>query len=69
MFNDYNQVILSMGLKLDSNYKISDISLEYKIGTHPDLARCVSIKYQQMALLYDRGLRHRQIPVNKSDMT
>ena len=35
--------------------------------TQPDLARYVSDEYQNMALLYDRGLRHRQIPVNKSD--
>ena len=66
-FNDYGRVIVSMEASLDTNYKISDISLEYEIVTHPDLARHVSIDYQNMALLYDRVLIHRQIGVNKSD--
>ena len=65
-FYDYDQVILSMGIKRDSSYKISDISLEYEIVTHPDHARHIVMEYQNMALFYDRVLRHRQIPVNKS---
>ena len=68
-FNNYDQVILSTGLKRDSDYKISDISLEYKIVTQPDLPRHVAMEYQSMALLYDRVLWHRQTPVNKSDTT
>ena len=64
-FKDYNRVILSTGVKLDAGYKISDISLEYEIVTHPGLARCVSTTYQNVALLYDRVLKHRQIQVNK----
>ena len=66
-FNDYNRVILSMRVKLDASYKISIISLEYEIVAHPDLVRHVSTEYQNVALLYDRILRNRQIPVNKSD--
>ena len=66
-FNDYDRVIVSG--KSDANYKISDIPLEYKIATHPDFASHISGKYLNMALLYNRVLRHRQILVNKSDTT
>ena len=34
-----------------------------------DLERHITIDYQSMALLYDRVLRHRQIPVNEMDPT
>ena len=49
--------------------KITDISLEYEIVTQPTLAKQISDKYQNMVLLYDKVLRHRQIIVNKSDTT
>ena len=62
-FNDYDQVIMSG--KSDVNYKISDISSEYEVVTHPDLASHISGKYQNITLLYDRVLRHRKISVNK----
>ena len=65
MFNDYGKVIVSTEVSPDASYKILDISSEYEIVTQPDLARCASDKYQNMALLYDRVLRHRQIRVNK----
>ena len=69
MFNDYNRVIKStVSPKVpDAKYKITDTSLEYEIATQPDLARSIRSKYQHMALLYDRILRHRKIVVNKSD--
>ena len=51
----------------DAKYKITDRSLEYEIITQPDLRRSIGSEYQQMALLYDRILRHRKIIVNKSD--
>ena len=65
MFNNYNRVINSTGAKQDGSYKISDISLKYEIVTQPDLPNRVSDKYQNMALLYNRVVRHRQIRVNK----
>ena len=69
-FNDYNRFTKS-GVSLpkvpDAKYKITDISLEYEITTQPDLARSIRSKYEHMALLYDRILRHRKIIVNKSD--
>ena len=66
-FNDYNRVINSS--KTDATYKITDISLEYEIVTHPTLARSIKTEYDGMVLLYDRILRHRQIIINKSDTT
>ena len=68
-FNDYNQAIKSGGASPDAKYKITDISLEYEIVTQPTLAKYISDEYQNMALLYDRVLRHRQIKVNKLDTT
>ena len=55
--------------KPDTKYEITDVSLEYEIITQPDLARQIAMEYQSMALPYDRVLRDRQIPVDKSDMT
>ena len=69
MTNNYSRVIKSGGASPDAKYKITDISLEYEIVTQPDLARSIAIEYQNMTLLYDRVLRHRQIKVNKSDTT
>ena len=63
--NYYNQVINSS--KTDATYKITDISLEYKIVTQPNLARHISDEYQSMVLLYDRVIRQKQIIVNKKD--
>ena len=58
-FNDYNRVIRSAVASPDAKYEISNISLEYEIVTQPTLARHISDEYQNMALLYDRVLRHR----------
>ena len=69
MFNDYNRVIKSAVASPDAKYKITDISLEYEIVTQPTLTKYISDEYQNMALLYDRGLRHRQISVSKLDTT
>ena len=66
-FNDYNRVINSTVAFPVAKYKITDISLEYEIVTHPTLTKHISDEYQSMVLLYDRVLRHRQIIVNKSD--
>ena len=66
-FNGYNRVINSSVAAPDAKYKITDISLDYEIVTQPDLARSIKDEYQSMVLLYDRILRHKQIPVNKSD--
>ena len=64
-FNEYNRVISSTGAAPDAKYEISNISLEYEIVTQPTLARSIKAEYDEIVLLYDRILRHRQIPVNK----
>ena len=69
-FNDYNRVTksgVSSPKVPDAKYKITDVSLEYEIVTRPDLTRSIRFEDQNMALLYDRTLRHRKIIVNKSD--
>ena len=68
-FNDCGRVIVSTEAFSDASYKISDMSLEFKIVTQPDLTRHISDKYQNITLLYDRVLKHRQIRVNKSHTT
>ena len=69
MLNVYDRVILSMGVKQNSSYMVTDVSLEYKIVNHPDLASNIALEYKNTVLLYDRVLTHRQIPLNKLDMT
>ena len=67
-FNDYNRVTksrVSSPKVQDAKYKITDISLEYKIATQPDLTRSIRSEYQHMALLHDRILRQKKIIVNK----
>ena len=68
-FNNYNQVTKSAVASPDAKYEISNISLEYEIVTQSTLARSIRTEYDEMVLLYDRILRHRQIPGNKSDTT
>ena len=68
-FSDYNRVIKSAVASPDAKYVISNISLEYEIVIQPNLVKHISDQYQNMALLYDRILRHRQVKVNKSDTT
>ena len=76
-FNNYDRIIFTnpqktaAGQKVnpDAKYKISNIFLEYGIVTQPILARYIASEHQNMALLYDRVLRHRQIRVNRSDTT
>ena len=69
-FNDYNRVIKSAVASPDAKYEISTISLEYEIVTHYTLASSIKAEYDdEMVLLYKRLLRHRQISMNKLDMT
>ena len=68
-FKDYDQVINSSVASPDATYKITDISSEYEIITQPTLTRSIADEYQNMVLLYNRVLKHRQVKVNKSDTT
>ena len=59
-FNDYNRLIKSAVASPDAKYEISNISSEYEIVTHSTLASFIKTEYEEMALMYDRILRHSQ---------
>ena len=69
--NGYGKAINATGQAAtpDTKYEIKDTVLEYEIVTQPDIASHIATEYQNMAFKCDRILRHRQIPVNKSDTT
>ena len=53
-FNDYNRVTksgVSSRKVPDAKHKITEIFLEYKTATQPDLTRSIRSEYQHMALL------------------
>jgi hypothetical protein len=65
-FNEYDNVIVSSDDY--ATYTISNISLEFDSVTEPELARTIGDKYNnKLVILYDRILRHRDVPKNKSD--
>ena len=65
-FKNYSKVISSTDVS--AKYNISEISLEYEVVTNAELARMSKNQYSgKMAILYDRVLRHRVIPLNKTD--
>ena len=65
IFNDYSRVIAANG---DGSYTIDNICLEFDKVTNESLARNIRNQYaSSLAILYDRVLRHRKIPANKSD--
>ena len=64
-FNDYGDVIKST--ETDATYTISNISLEFDTITNASLASQIRTEYMKCSILYDRILRARIIPINKSD--
>ena len=63
--NDYCDVIKST--ETDTTYTISNISLEFDTITNASLASQIRTEYMKMSILYDRILRARIIPLDKSD--
>ena len=51
----------------DATYTISNISLEFDTITNASLASQIRTEYMKCSILYDRILRARIIPINKSD--
>ena len=51
----------------DATYTISNISLEFDTITNASLASQIRTEYMKSSILYDRILRARIIPLNKSD--
>ena len=66
-FADYSNVIKSMDT--DATYTISNISLEFDTIINVSLASQIRTEYMKSSILYDRILRARIIPLNKSDMS
>ena len=64
-FADYSDVIKSMDP--DATYTISSISLEFDTIINASLASQIRTEYMKSSILYDRILRARIIPLNKSD--
>ena len=64
-FADYSDMIKSTDP--DATYKISNISLEFDTITNASLASQIRTEYMKSSVLYDRILRARFIPLNKSD--
>ena len=64
-FNDYGDVIKATDP--DATYTISNISLEFDTMTNASLASQIRTEYMKSSILYDRILRARIIPLDKSD--
>ena len=64
-FADYSDVIKSTDT--DATYTISNISLEFDTVINASLASQIRTEYMKSSILYDRILRARIIPLNKSD--
>ena len=64
-FADYSDVIKAN--KPDATYTISNISLEFDTIINASLASQIRTEYVKSSILYDRILRARIIPLNKSD--
>ena len=64
-FADYSDVIKATNT--DATYTISNISLEFDTIINASLASQIRTEYMKNSILYDRILRARIIPLNKSD--
>ena len=64
-FADYSDVIKATDP--DATYTISNISLEFDTIMNALLASQIRTEYMKSSILYDRILRARIIPLNKSD--
>ena len=64
-YADYSDVIKATDP--DATYTISNISLEFDTIINASLASQIRTEYMKCSILYDRILRARIIPINKSD--
>ena len=64
-YADYSDVIKATDS--DATYTISNISLEFDTITNASLASQIRTEYMKSSILYDRILRARIIPLDKSD--
>ena len=64
-YADYSDVIKATDP--DATYTVSNISLEFDTMTNASLASQIRTEYMKSSILYDRILRARNIPLDKSD--
>ena len=64
-FANYSNVIKATDT--DATYTISNISLEFDTMTNASLASQIRTEYMKSSILYDRIIRARIIPLDKSD--
>ena len=64
-FADYSDVIIATDT--DATYTISNISLEFNTIINASLASQIRTEYMKSSILYDRILRARIIPLDKSN--
>ena len=64
-YSDYSDVIKATDP--DATYTISNISLEFDTMTNASFASQIRTEYMKSSILYDRILRARIIPLDKSD--
>ena len=65
-FNDYGDDVIK-STEDDATYTISNISLEFDTIMNASLASQIRTEYMKYSILYDRILRARIIPLDKSD--
>ena len=65
-FNNYGKVVVSTDNT--ASYTISDIHLEFKVITSPEIASALIVKHNgKHIILYDRVVRHSKLSLNKPD--
>ena len=63
-FNEFRNVVFG---EANMKYEIKNITLEFEKVTDPELALEIRSRYIALGIKFDRILRHRKMPVNKSD--
>ena len=65
-FNEFKNVVIGEN---NMKYEINNLSLEFDKVNDEELAGDIALKYNAIGIKYDRVLRQRRMPVNKSDRT
>ena len=63
-FNEFRNVVFG---ESNMKYEIKNITLEFEKVSDPELASNIRSRYSALGIKFDRILRHRKMPVNKSD--
>ena len=63
-FNEFRNVVFGEN---NMKYEIKNLTLEFEKVTNEELASDIRSRYSALGIKFDRILRHRKMPVNKSD--